>query len=158
GNFPANSASVGTVFFYLLPYLEYENVFNNSMVNGVASTNNPLAGSDPPIRPYGVVIPTYLCPSDPSAPSGHGRGTGLNTLATANYAANLLVFTASAGIPKAFRNGTSNTILYLEHYQVCNGDWFYWGVTLPPKPPGFGIPAAGAPYQLAPPAEGGSPP
>ena len=84
-----------------------------------------------------MVIKSFLCPSDPSAPAGNGRGTGLDTVATANYAANPLAFTSGAGIPKSFPDGTSNTLLFAERYQVCNGTWFYWGQSPIPfsKPP-----------------------
>jgi prepilin-type N-terminal cleavage/methylation domain-containing protein len=162
GNFPdpTNNAMAGTAFYFLLPFIEQDAIYRNSMVNGTASTNNPLAGSNPLIRPFGVVINGFLCPADPSAPPGNTRVVGgdtLHTVATSNYAANPLVFKSGNGIPRTFASGTSNTIMYLEHYQVCDGNWFYWGVTDPPKPPGFGIPQLGLPFQIQPPINGGNP-
>src|SRR5262249_35750434 len=161
GNFPNHSTSQGTVFYYLLPHLEQDTVYRNSTVNGVPDANNPVAGTNPPVRAFGVVVPVYLCPADPSAPAGNSRQTGatsLTTVATANYAANPNVFKVGAGIPRTFQNnGTSNTITYTEHYQICDGNWFYWGVTQPPKPPQFAVPAQGLPFQLAPPVSGGNP-
>jgi prepilin-type N-terminal cleavage/methylation domain-containing protein len=158
GNFPSGSSNTGTVFYYLLPYLEQDNLYKATIVNGVASASNQVAGSNPPIRAYGTVIKTFLCPSDASAPSGNSRvvpGSNpatLGTQATSNYAANPLAFVAGAGIPKTFRSGTTNTILISEHYQVCNGNWFYWGVSPIPlsKPPSFAIPTTGAPFQITP--------
>jgi hypothetical protein len=106
----------------------------------------------PAVRAYGVVIKTYLCPSDPSAPAGNVHDTGLATQATANYAANPQAFVRGAGIPQTFTDGTSSTLLFVERYQVCNGVWFYWGVAPIPitKPPSYLIPASGLPFQIAP--------
>jgi hypothetical protein len=106
------------------------------------------------------VIKTYLCPSDPSAPPGNVHDTGLAAQATANYAANPLAFARGAGIPRTFQDGTSQTILTAERYQVCNGEWFYWGVSPIPitKPPQYFIPTTGDPFQVAPPANGGTTP
>ena len=125
GAFPVGSPNSGTVFYYLLPYVEQSALYNSSGVGGVFSASNTVPGG---VRAYGTVIKTYLCPSDPSAPSGNVHNTGLNTQATSNYAANPLAFIANAGIPRSFSDGTSNTILFAERYAVCNGEWFYWGV------------------------------
>jgi prepilin-type N-terminal cleavage/methylation domain-containing protein len=158
GAFPTGSPNSGTVFYYLLPFIEQGPLYNSSVnAAGAYSASNPIPGG---IRAYGTVIKTYLCPSDPSAPAGNSRNTGLNTQATANYAANPLVFVAGAGIPRTFSDGTSQTILIGERYQVCNGEWFYWGVAPVPlvKPPQYFIPTSGEPFQVAPPVAGGSVP
>jgi len=157
GPFPAGSANFGTVFYYLLPYVEQGALYNSSAVGGVYSASNPIPGG---IRAYGTVVKTYLCPSDPSAPPGNVHNTGLSAQATSNYAANPLAFVAGAGIPKSFPDGTSNTILFAERYQVCNGEWFYWGVAPIPiiKPPQYLIPTSGTPFQIAPPPSGGTDP
>jgi prepilin-type N-terminal cleavage/methylation domain-containing protein len=156
GNFPNGSANTGTFFYYLLPYMEQDNLYANSTVNGVASASNTLAGSSPPIRAYGTVLKAYLCPSDGSAPPGNTRqltpGNTLTTVATGNYAANSQVFVPGANLTRSFPDGTSNTITIAERYQVCNGAWFYWGVSPIPltKPPTFKVPTSGAPFQVVP--------
>jgi Tfp pilus assembly protein PilE len=158
GAFPPGSANSGTVFYYLLPYVEQGALYNSSAsAAGTYSASNPIPGG---IRAYGTVIKTYLCPSDPSAPSGNVHNTGLNQQATANYAANPLAFAPRAGIPHTFTDGTANTILIAERYAVCNGEWFYWGVAPIPlvKPPQYFIPTTGDPFQIAPPPSGGAPP
>src|SRR5262249_10147269 len=85
-----------------------------------------------------------------SAPPGNTRGTGLLTFATGNYAANPLVFVTGAGIPRTIPDGTSNTILFAERYQVCNSTWFYWGVSPVPltKAPSFNVPSSGQPFRV----------
>ena len=158
GAFPAGGKNAGTVFYYLLPYIEQGALYNSSIDSaGVASASNPVPGGT---RAYGVVIKTFLCPSDASAPPSFVRFTGLETQATANYAANPLAFVPHAGIPATFPDGTSNTLLFAERYQVCDGNWFYWGVTPIPitKPPAYVVPANDPPFQLAPPVEGGTVP
>ena len=145
GAFPVGSTNSGTVFYYLLPYIEQDNLYKSSVnAAGVYSASNPVPGGT---RAYGTVIKAFLCPSDASAPAGNSRGTGLGTLATANYAANPLAFVVGAGIPRTFPDGTANTILFAERYQVCDGPWFYWGVSPIPitKPPSYKIPSSGAP-------------
>ena len=155
GAFPANGTNSGTVFYYLLPYIEQSALYNSSAnAAGVYSASNPVPGGT---RAYGIVVKTYLCPSDASAPPNNVHNTGLLTQATSNYAANPLVFVTGAGIPRTFPDGTSNTLLIAERYQVCNGEWFYWGVAPIPivKPPRYFIPTAGEPFQIAPPPAGG---
>jgi hypothetical protein len=60
---------------------------------------------------------------DPSAPANNTVSTywGGNQGAT-SYAANWYVFGATDGgasIPKTFQDGQSNTIVFVEHYAVC---------------------------------------
>jgi prepilin-type N-terminal cleavage/methylation domain-containing protein len=151
GNFPAGSANTGTVFYYLLPFIEQDNLFRGSTVNGVSSPSNVVAGSNPPVQAYSTVLKNFLCPSDSSAP-GNVHPVGKFTFATSNYAANPLVFIPGAGIPSSFPDGTSNTIVFAERYQNCNNTWFYWGVSPVPltKPPRFNVPASGLPFQVKP--------
>src|SRR4029453_15786312 len=73
GAFPTGSTSSGTVFYYLLPYIEQSALYNSSGVGGVFSASNTVPGG---IRAYGTVIKTYLCPSDPSAPPGKVHQNG----------------------------------------------------------------------------------
>lgn len=158
GAFPPGSANAGTIFYYLLPYIEQGPLYASSAsATGLQSASNPVPGGT---RAYGIVVKTYLCPSDASAPAGNSRNTGLATQATANYAANPLAFVTGAGIPQTFSDGLSNTLLIGERYQICNGEWFYWGVSPIPttKPPQYFIPTTGEPFQIAPPPVGGTVP
>jgi prepilin-type processing-associated H-X9-DG protein len=110
GSYPDGNSD-GTVFFYILPYLEQDNLYKNAgdgKGNYSAWTNST----------YSVLIKTYLCPSDGS--SGE-RPLYDGWLATSSYAANFLVFrTGGARFPASIADGTSNTIFFAERYQVCN--------------------------------------
>jgi prepilin-type N-terminal cleavage/methylation domain-containing protein len=171
GGFPAGSNNRGTVFYFLLPYLEQLNFYNSTAdAQGRYLTSNIVPGSNPPVRAYGVPMPAYVCPADVSAPKGNVRNAGtLNAWATATYAANPLVFISGANMARSFQDGTSNVVVYVERYQICNGEWHYWGTfgnslgadPSPPKSPWFrtpGVavsgqpnnPATGAPFQVIP--------
>jgi prepilin-type N-terminal cleavage/methylation domain-containing protein len=123
-----------SVFFHLLPFIEQQ-AFYNTYVN----TDDNQSGSDArimqPMKPY-------LCPSDPSPSGQSGIYTnwdpGWNGYACGCYAANYQVFCSKGGIPPVtpplldsdyetgsasitatFSDGTSNTILFGEHYAEC---------------------------------------
>jgi hypothetical protein len=122
------------------------------------------------VRAYGVSIPAFVCPSDTSTPKGTVRNAGtLNAWATATYAANPLLFVPDASIARTIPDGTSHTIMFVERYQICDGDWHYWGtfgnaVGADPSPakspwyrtPGIVVqgqpanPSTGTPFQIAP--------
>jgi len=121
-----------SLFFNILPYIEQDNVYrvfqrqtpalyarNNGNPNGAAKT----------------IISTYLSPADSTASNGTTMtianlpaiaGQPSNTaitnaeFATTSYAANGMVFKGnSGGLPRTFVDGTSNTVMFAERYQVC---------------------------------------
>jgi prepilin-type N-terminal cleavage/methylation domain-containing protein/prepilin-type processing-associated H-X9-DG protein len=103
---------------YLLPYLEQENVFRQM-------TPTAYAGGQ-----FMRVIPTYVCPADPSNTDGICLTTNgaADVWAVSNYAVNHFIFGNPAAapyaegqghIPGTFRDGTSNTILLAEVYGTC---------------------------------------
>jgi type II secretory pathway pseudopilin PulG len=124
GPFPAQTPSRGTVFFYLLPFVEQDNVYKNGFDGQGYSVwvNNT----------YATVIPTYLNPLDPTGEPTHRSAGGL---ALGSYAANFQVFgdptqntfQGAARIPVTFTDGTSNTIVFAERYQQCKGTPNAWG-------------------------------
>ncbi|MCI0681258.1 MAG: hypothetical protein L0Y71_04070 [Gemmataceae bacterium] len=73
------------------------------------------------------VIPVFLSPADPTVE----RHQGL-----CSYAANAQVFRDRPNL-NHFPDGTSQTILFAEHYANCAGNFFYWGLDadLPYKQP-----------------------
>jgi prepilin-type N-terminal cleavage/methylation domain-containing protein len=109
----------GTPFFHFLPFLEQDNLYQSTY------------GPDPDngvTRYYGgkngvcdrAPVKTYVCPGD-----------RLNTAFSdkksyGSYASNSLAFGDHDGlndgknrIPESFSKGTSNTILFTEHYAKC---------------------------------------
>ena len=80
----------------LLRYIEQGNQYNN-----------PPGGQFP-------IIKLYVSAADPSLASRK-----LNTITS--YASNAVVFRKPRTLESGFQDGTSNTILYAEHYAVCNG-------------------------------------
>jgi prepilin-type processing-associated H-X9-DG protein len=106
-----------TFFAWILPYIEQTAVYNQL-------SPNLYAGG-----PYNQVIPTYVCPADPSNSNGmcltpYG---GANNWAVTSYGLNYLVFgnptigdiQGSARIPVSFPDGTSNTVILTEVYGTC---------------------------------------
>jgi prepilin-type processing-associated H-X9-DG protein len=117
GDFP-NEGSNGTFFFHILPFIEQDNLYKNALLeNGSYSVWQKATCS--------VVIKMYLCPADPTGNQAHLFD---NWLATSNYAANYLVFgTGGARIPATFQDGTSNTVVFTERYQMCQDTPCAWG-------------------------------
>ncbi len=109
-------ATRGTLQFYILPFMEGGPIYNSTA--GVSSES-------------AAVVKGFISPGDPSAPAG-----GTVTVATwgsrgaTSYAANWYVFGnndgGSAQIPRTFQDGTSNTIVFVERYAVCNSGVHAW--------------------------------
>ncbi len=147
GNFPtagnAQGVTNGTALYYLLPFIEQTNPYNN------------MPHTDTWWCPYS--IKTYVSPGDPSGPS-----TGLMDTSSprygSSYAPNEWVFNPfgdsnvrpyggsnnsignqgggppRAAIPRTFPDGTSNIIMFAERYMACGPSGnsvasFYWGET-----------------------------
>jgi hypothetical protein len=98
GAYPKNGPSA-TVFFHLLPYIEADNIYRQHVMN-------------PQAIPPTTMVKIYCSPCDLSNPGN---------LALCSYAANEQVFGSTDGgsavLPASFINkGTSNTIMFFEHY------------------------------------------
>jgi type II secretory pathway pseudopilin PulG len=125
GPFPANDGD-GTFFFYILPFIEQDNVYKSAFDGKAYSiwTNEV----------YKILIKTYLSPADRS---GGKEPLHDGWLARSSYAANFQVFgdrknntlNGSPKIPASFPDGLSNTIAFAERYQECGGDPCGWGYT-----------------------------
>jgi prepilin-type N-terminal cleavage/methylation domain-containing protein len=136
GAFPRVSANFGPIFYYLLPFIEQQNLYNTTAYAGVYNSGNGTAHEMP--------IKTYLCPSDPSTPTPavcpNVYGNGPNGWALCSYAVNALVFSpmsysqpgnfmsayvsnlfAGSATVATITDGTSNTIFFTEKYTQCGG-------------------------------------
>lgn len=111
------TGTAGTIFFYLLPYLEQNNVYN------IAGGYSKNVGS--------TVIKEFLCPSDPvvinaNSYGGCGVMQSVNIqrdgFASCNYAANVEVFEprGTQGIVAQIPDGTSNTVMFAERFRNCS--------------------------------------
>jgi prepilin-type N-terminal cleavage/methylation domain-containing protein len=138
GPFPGTFGHSNTLQFWLLPFIEQDNVYKSAYD---PSTNTYY----PELLPKGFeaasqVIKPYLCPSDPSVSAGGQTAIGQPTgtlpsgrlPAATSYAANAEVFATNfnasflpasgkgqARIPATFQDGTSNTIVFAEKYGYC---------------------------------------
>jgi prepilin-type N-terminal cleavage/methylation domain-containing protein len=134
---PAGQPWVGTTQYWLLPFIEQDNVYKAQ------------AALHPDSWWCGYSIKTYQSPTDPSAPAD-GFPDHNNPRAGTSYAPNESVFAAGqnvfvayrdgtsygpvARIPSTFSDGTSNTIVWAEKYMICGPSnnshaAFYWGET-----------------------------
>jgi type II secretory pathway pseudopilin PulG len=122
GSFPAANSD-GTVQFYLLPFVEQDELYKDSAdgAGGFSVWSNGV---------HSKPVTNFLCPADASGGDSH---LYQDWLATSSYASNFLVFAlGGASIPRSFPDGTSNTLLFAERFQICNQTpcaWAYSGET-----------------------------
>jgi prepilin-type N-terminal cleavage/methylation domain-containing protein len=115
-----------TVFDWLLPFVEQNNLYVSSNRNVNTTTDGKTL--------YQQLIPVYRCPSE-STTSGKSLGLTTNGRAdlwvTSNYAANYFIFgdpnatTVTTRLEGAnsftvMKDGTSNTIVFTERYGTCS--------------------------------------
>ncbi len=109
--------------FQLLPYLEQD-----ALHAGMRAINSQAAYDAIMQTPRGraAIVKTFISPADPSNPSGQvvisGSPVPINNglWGTASYAYNPRVFrTVPASLGRSFPDGTSNTLLFSEKYQIC---------------------------------------
>jgi prepilin-type N-terminal cleavage/methylation domain-containing protein len=129
------SGSYGTVFFFLLPYIEQDNIYKAAIPAGGTIPDSMNVGAD--------VIKIFLCPSDPSVVNANIYGgcgvmqsvtINRDGFAACNYAANVLVFEprGTASIEAQVPDGTANTVMFAERFRNCSPDGNHGGgCTLP---------------------------
>jgi prepilin-type N-terminal cleavage/methylation domain-containing protein len=118
-------AGMGTLQYFLLPFLEQQNLYNSVMMSSDNAMNSPLK--------------VFMGPADPTMPAG-----GIVTMmggpyGGCSYASNYVVFGNNAGgsarIPATFTDGTSNTIVFGERFTVCDGMAVGWQMGMCGNPP-----------------------
>jgi prepilin-type N-terminal cleavage/methylation domain-containing protein len=129
GPFPQGSTGNGNVFYWLLPFIEQDNIYK--LHPDYYSWTE--AGEVDPGPIVNQTIKTYLCPSDAHNQPVQMWGGGW---AAGNYVANYQVFanapswdtTVSPRIPATFSDGTSNTIIFAEKVVRCSDGYSpLWG-------------------------------
>jgi prepilin-type N-terminal cleavage/methylation domain-containing protein len=151
-----------SVFFNILPYIEQDNVHRIFVRTTPSYVNNTTTTPDV-VR---NIIKTFISPADSTASGGTTvpktftvapappqpfLATMTGNYATASYAVNALVFKGnSGGLPRTFVDGTSNTVMVGERFQVCrNGATEVqnlWGVGIySPNMPAFNALTPSAP-------------
>ena len=134
---PYEGAMGFTVFDWLLPFIERENLADTakrSVYTSVTGVNEVWPYSSLS-RVYQRIVSAYRCPSylDPSSHRGYGATTNgrADVWAIGNYCANYLVFgdpnarttvarqEGAARIPNTFHDGTSNVFIFTERYGTC---------------------------------------
>jgi len=107
------------VHFFLLPYLEQDNLYNLGISQGGAWTGNALASGAQKLK-------VFTSPRDASNPSAPWVESNGGTWGHPNYAANHAIF----GVPgsgdtnakaslTSISDGTSNTLGFAEQYAKC---------------------------------------
>jgi prepilin-type N-terminal cleavage/methylation domain-containing protein len=121
GNFPAVNdngswgapAVQGSLQYYMLPFIEQQNMYNNIGWRSFNSSN--------------MVVKIYLAPLDPTLPGGNVHNGSRGAI---SYAANALVFGFQDGgscrIPAGIPDGTSNTIFFAEKFCECQSQQYVW--------------------------------
>jgi prepilin-type N-terminal cleavage/methylation domain-containing protein len=117
GNYPNPSGAVGppagtgTLQYFLLPFLEQDNLYGQATITSDNIMNTPLK--------------VYMSPSDPTIPSnGIYNSVMMNgPYGGCSYTSNFQVFGSNPGgqakIPASFPDGTSNTLLFGPIYTRC---------------------------------------
>lgn len=106
--------SYGGALFYLLPYLEQQNLYNWCR-NATGTGFDPELGVGPKSAggAPNQTIKVYTCPSDPTFRQNAWGGVG-------SYVFNGMIFQADwvgyANFPASIQDGTSNTIFFTETY------------------------------------------
>jgi prepilin-type N-terminal cleavage/methylation domain-containing protein len=132
GPYPGGSGA-GSVFWYILPFIEQDNLYNSSIASG--NWNYDASWSN-----NAGVVKTLQAPGDSTLPAnGVSPGNWYNryqNTGLTSYAANDQVFNvggvgtwgstrwgnvAGARIPSTFQDGTSNTIVFGERQANCRG-------------------------------------
>jgi prepilin-type N-terminal cleavage/methylation domain-containing protein len=138
GNNAPTGAGLQSLFFNILPYMEQDNIYKLFASNKTTPATYYQTTAAAPTNALGAssnIIKTLISPADSTAsngttatvtvtvtpaPAAPYKASFSGLYATTSYAGNGLVFKGNTGgIPRTFVDGTSNTIMFAERYQVC---------------------------------------
>lgn len=111
-----------SLFFNLLPYIDHGNYYADVIAGRYPHTSD-------------FTVKQYVSPLDPTLPDPR------NAPGLSSYAANAwaLIYNRQPDLPRTFPDGTSNTILFAEHYANCKQTQFNWyaneNIYFPDAPP-----------------------
>jgi prepilin-type N-terminal cleavage/methylation domain-containing protein len=124
---PATNNSYASVFFHILPAMEQNNAYRNTLQpNDPHGNNNPFPTYSPFWNVLQGNIKTYICPSDPTNIGQGGWNSGLSSYAY-NAQSFPVYWNSYHRYPASIVDGTSNTIFFTEQRSNCVGFWPDWG-------------------------------
>lgn len=118
----SNPTPKGTLHFFLLPYIEQDALYRSAAGD---STNAAVRG---------VVVKTFICPSDVSttpagwsiiAPPPTDPNIQRYGFASTTYAGNIIALDPRGDktLVTSMPDGTSNTVMFIERYKACAPSW-----------------------------------
>jgi prepilin-type N-terminal cleavage/methylation domain-containing protein len=149
-----NYNSYASVFFHILPYLEQQNSYNNTLHQGDPhGENDGFLTYTPFWNNLYVNMKTYVCPSDPGNNGTAGWNCGLNSYAY-NAQAFPIDWNGRNKFPASITDGTSNTIFFTEK-ECCPGTvsnyfWPDWGASIADPNGGFNYTGPAAMFVIQP--------
>jgi prepilin-type N-terminal cleavage/methylation domain-containing protein len=104
---PVNITWRGTFLFFLMPYVEQDNIYKQS--NGESK------------KVAQHIIPTYVCPSDATLNTNIATTIGDQAYASCSYAANLMILEPKSpkSLLSSMNDGLTNSIMLVERYKRC---------------------------------------
>lgn len=109
-------AAEGTLQYYMLPFMEQQNIYNQTSTWSWTSS--------------GTVVKTYIAPGDPTVP---GNNLTWGNRGATSYSSNWYVFQGNgntgsqARFPASIPDGSSNTIGFIERMCICQSTQHIWG-------------------------------
>ncbi len=111
------TGTTGTVFYYLLPFVEQNNLYNALGGDSMLISGSGAAGVG------SLVLKIFQCPADLSQTSGTMQGQYIQQdgFASSSYGANVLVFDPRniQNLSQACPDGTSNVMMFADRFRNC---------------------------------------
>jgi prepilin-type N-terminal cleavage/methylation domain-containing protein len=145
GLYPSKTPSAGNgdggTLFFLLPYIEQDNLYKSSLAPPAQNNDPGRNGNLPAYTQWGATVrkaqvKTYICPSDATQARAQERNSwGTGEGAMSSYGINGMIFRqtywggAYRQYPASLTDGTSNTIFFSEKVAYSNSGAYnenYW--------------------------------